>query len=52
VWSHSASGQGYVSNSSDNVVNQAGLTVSQVICSTAKQSDGAMLAWKAITVSA
>jgi protocatechuate 3,4-dioxygenase beta subunit len=46
------SGQGYVSNSSDNVVNQAGLSVSQVVCSTAKQSDGAMLAWKAITVSA
>lgn len=46
-----ASGQGYVTNTNDMVVNQSGLTLAQAVCSTAQQSDGALLAWKAITVS-
>ncbi|MFT3712357.1 MAG: protocatechuate 3,4-dioxygenase [Archangium sp.] len=46
------SGNGYVLNASDNVVSQASLTLSDVVCETAQQSDGALLAWKAITVNA
>lgn len=44
------SGQGYVLNASDNVVSESGLSVDEVTLSTAQQSDGALLAWKAITV--
>lgn len=46
------SGNGYVLNANDNVVSQASLTLSDVVCSHARQSDGALLAWKAITVNA
>jgi protocatechuate 3,4-dioxygenase beta subunit len=46
------SGNGYVLNASDNVVSQASLTLSDVVCSHARQSDGALLAWKAITINA
>lgn len=46
------SGSGYVLNASDNVVSQSALTLSDVVCETAQQSDGALLAWKAITVNA
>jgi protocatechuate 3,4-dioxygenase beta subunit len=42
--------QGYQPNATDQVISQAGLTIAEVTMSTAKQSDGAMLAWKAITV--
>jgi len=34
------------------VITQAGIAVSDAVCSTAQQSDGALLAWKAITVNA
>jgi protocatechuate 3,4-dioxygenase beta subunit len=46
------SGMGYRLNANDNVVTQAGLTLSEVVMSTKKQSDGALLAWKAITINA
>ncbi len=46
------SGQGYQPNSGDNVLQQSGLTLAEAIVETAQQSDGAMLAWKAITVQA
>lgn len=46
------SGQGYVRNTNDMVITQAGIAVSDAVCSTAQQSDGALLAWKAITVNA
>jgi protocatechuate 3,4-dioxygenase beta subunit len=42
---------GYVTNSSDMVVSQSGLVLSDVVLDYAMQSDGAMLMWKAITVS-
>jgi len=42
---------GYVANSSDMVIQQAGLALSDVVLDYAMQSDGAMLMWKAITVS-
>lgn len=44
------SGSGYVTNTNDRVITEAGLTVSSAVCSTQQQSDGALLAWKAITV--
>lgn len=44
--------QGYQPNASDNVINEANLTLSEVVCEYAQQSDGAMLAWKAITIDA
>lgn len=43
---------GYQPNDGDKVISESGLTVSEVLMSTARQSDGAMLAWKAITVAA
>ncbi len=46
------SGTGYQLNASDNVVKEAGLTLSEVTMTTEKQSDGALLAWKAITINA
>ena len=46
------SGMGYQLNATDNVVKEAGLTLSEVTMTTAKQSDGALLAWKAITINA
>lgn len=46
------SGQGYQVNATDKVVTESGLTLSEVVMSTAKQSDGALLAWKAITINA
>jgi protocatechuate 3,4-dioxygenase beta subunit len=49
---NSPSGSGYVLNASDNVVSQASLTLSDVVLDTAQQSDGALLAWKAISVNA
>lgn len=44
------SGQGYVTNNSDQVIKEASLTVGDVALNVAKQSDGALLAWMAITV--
>ncbi len=44
------SGAGYQTNSTDKVVSEAALTLSEVVFSTAQQSDGALLAWKAITL--
>lgn len=46
------SGAGYQLNATDNVVKEAGLTLSEVTMSTQQQSDGALLAWKAITINA
>lgn len=46
------SGNGYILNANDNVLTQASLVASEVVVSTAQQSDGALLAWKAITVNA
>jgi protocatechuate 3,4-dioxygenase beta subunit len=44
------SGPGYQVNASDKVVSESALTLSEVVFSTAQQSDGALLAWKAITI--
>lgn len=44
------SGQGYVRNTNDNVLLQTGMTQSEGLCATRQMSDGALLAWKAITV--
>lgn len=46
------SAQGYQVNATDKVITESGLTPSEVIMSTAKQADGALLAWKAITINA
>ncbi len=46
------SGAGYQPNTGDKVITESNMTLSEVLMSTAKQSDGALLAWKAITVSA
>jgi protocatechuate 3,4-dioxygenase beta subunit len=46
------SGQGYQVNATDKVVSESALTLSDVVMSTAKQSDGALLAWKAIKLNA
>lgn len=46
------SGQGYQPNAGDMVLSESGLSLAEATCQTAKQSDGAMLAWKAITISA
>jgi protocatechuate 3,4-dioxygenase beta subunit len=46
------SGAGYQLNATDNVVMQAGLSLSEVTMSTKKQDDGVLLAWKAITINA
>lgn len=43
---------GYQPNEGDNVISQAGLSISEVVMSTAKQDDGALLAWKAIAINA
>ncbi|MFO0592402.1 MAG: hypothetical protein U0441_32965 [Polyangiaceae bacterium] len=43
---------GYQPNSGDKVISESGLVLDDVVMSTAKQSDGAMLAWKAIAISA
>ena len=40
----------YQGNVGDVVVTSAGLTISDVVMTTAKQSDGALLAWKAIAI--
>lgn len=48
----STSGAGYQPNQGDKVISEAGLTLSEVVMSTARQSDGALLAWKAITIAA
>ena len=45
------SGQGYVTNASDQVISESGLTEDEVTLSHAQQADGVLLAWKAITVS-
>ncbi len=45
-------GAGYQLNATDNVVKEANLNLSDVVMSTQKQSDGALLAWKAIAISA
>lgn len=42
---------GYVLNANDKVIQEAGLTVSEALMQTSRQSDGALLAWKAIVVS-
>ncbi len=46
------SGQGYQVNATDKVVTESSMTLSEVVMSTQKQSDGALLAWKAIKISA
>ncbi len=43
-------GQGYVQNASDQVIQESSLSLDDVTLATAQQSDGALLAWKAITV--
>jgi len=43
---------GYQLNATDKVIMESNLVMSEVTMSTAKQSDGAMLAWKAITINA
>ncbi len=43
-------GQGYVANTNDQVIHESSLSVEAVVLSTKQQSDGALLAWKAITV--
>lgn len=45
-----SSGQGYQPNQGDQVISESGLSLDEVVVSTERQSDGAMLAWKAITV--
>ncbi len=45
-------GAGYVANTSDQVINESSLTVADVVLNTQQQSDGALLAWMAITVNA
>ena len=42
----------YQPNEGDMVLKQSGLTLAEAVMSTQKQSDGALLAWKAITVNA
>lgn len=49
---YSARGAKDTTNAADKVVSEAGLTLSSVVMSAAKQSDGALLAWKAITINA
>lgn len=44
------SGSGYQPNEGDKVISESALSLSDVVMFTARQSDGAMLAWKAITV--
>jgi hypothetical protein len=46
------SGQGYQTNTGDKVITESMMTLSEVLLSTAQQSDGALLAWKTIVVSA
>jgi len=41
---------GYVRNSADKVVQESGLALADVVLETEQQSDGALLAWKALTV--
>ncbi|MBK6516515.1 MAG: protocatechuate 3,4-dioxygenase [Polyangiaceae bacterium] len=41
---------GYRSNDADGVIQQANLSLDEVVVSHAKQADGALLAWKAITI--
>jgi protocatechuate 3,4-dioxygenase beta subunit len=45
------SGQGYQVNTGDKVITESMMTLSEVLMSTQQQSDGALLAWKAITIS-
>jgi len=46
------SGAGYVANTADQVITESRLAVANVVLSTKQQSDGALLAWMAITVNA
>lgn len=46
------SGMGYVTNTTDQVIREASLVASDVALNVAKQRDGALLAWMAITVRA
>ena len=46
------SGAGYVANTSDQVINESSLAVADVVLNTQQQSDGALLAWMAITAQA
>lgn len=41
---------GYVANSSDMVINESGLSLSDAVLDYSMQSDGSLLMWKAITV--
>lgn len=43
-------GQGYQPNASDQVIAESGLAIDEVVCAVERQADGAMLAWKAITI--
>ncbi len=45
-------GAGYVKNSSDQVIRESNLALGDVALNTRQQSDGALLAWKAITLNA
>ncbi|MGV3624218.1 MAG: protocatechuate 3,4-dioxygenase [Archangium sp.] len=45
-------GNGYVLNANDNVIRQAGLTLSEAACNWERTADGSLLAWKALTISA
>lgn len=42
--------QGYQANSTDKVITESGLAVSDAVMATKQQDDGALLAWKAITL--
>lgn len=44
------SGPRYVPNSADMVISESALSLPEVVCQTAMQGDGNLLAWKAITV--
>ncbi len=47
---YSAHGAKDTTNVADSVMSQAGLTLSDVVMDHAQQSDGALLAWKVITI--
>lgn len=49
--SYNARGAKDTPNASDKVITEAGFTLSDVVMNHAQQADGALLAWKAITIS-
>lgn len=46
------SGNGYVLNASDKVIQESSLVLNDVACNWERTSDGSLLAWKALTVDA